>query len=97
MADLWIYGRKPAAAVRYRHGGFNATFPMNGHTVVEQAGIERERAAQRAAREAAERDRPPSPEGYEAQNVLSFPERAARGKRGSGAARPGKRPGPYRD
>ncbi len=98
MSDLWIFGRKPAATVRYRHGGFNATFPMNWHTVIEQAGIERERAAQHAAREAAERERPQRTEGAEASNVLRFPERASRAKRGGGGpSRPGKRPGPYRD
>lgn len=37
MADLWIFGRKPHGLVRYRHGGFNATFPMNTHTVTAQA------------------------------------------------------------
>lgn len=96
MSDLWIYARKPAATVRFRHGGFNATFPMNGHTVIEQAGIERERAAQRAAREAAERDRPTRAEGRDAHNVISFAERS-RHKRQSAPTRPGKRPGPYRD
>lgn len=97
MADLWIFGRRPAGSVRYRHGGFNATFPMNSHTVEEQAGLAREHAAQRAAREADERDRPPRAEGFDAQNVLSFPERTSRAKRGGGPSRPGKRPGPYRD
>ena len=103
MSNLWIYGRKPAATVRYRHGGFNATFPMNGHTVIEQAGLERERAAHVAAIEAAEREHPPRPDGFDAQNVLSFPERASRAKRGTagpsrpGPPRPGKRPAPYRD
>lgn len=92
MSDLWIFGRKPAATIRYRHGGFNATFPMNGHTVIEQAGIELERAAV----EAAERERPARAEGRDAHNVISFAERS-RHKRNSPPTRPGKRPGPYRD
>ena len=96
MADLWIYGRKPAASVRYQHGGLNATFPMNGHTVLEQIGLTVERDAAQAAREAAERERPRK-EGFEAANVLHFSSRAARGSRGSQPGRtnsrsPGKRP-----
>lgn len=92
MADLWIFGRRPAATVRYRHGGFNATFPMNGHTVAEQAGLTRERAEAQAAREAAERERPRL-EGFDAHNVLSFQSRGSRGSRSKKSPR-GKRPGP---
>ncbi len=70
---------------------------MNDHTVLEQAGIRREHDAA-AAREAAERDRRPRKDGYEAHNVISFRDRASRAGRGNaGPTRPGKRPGPYRD
>ena len=93
MTDLWVYGRKPAASVRYQHGGLNATFPMNDHTVLEQIGLTVERDAARAAREAAERDRPRK-EGFEASNVLQFQSRAARASRGTTPSRPGKRPSP---
>lgn len=97
MADLWIFGRKPAALVRHRHGGFNATFPMNGDTVVEQAG---RTLALDAAREKAERhaaERPPPIEGHDAQNVIRFQPRAARGQRGGPNPRHSNRPGPHRD
>lgn len=98
MSDLWIFHRLPAARVRSRHGGFNATFPMNAHTVLEQAGLALEYEAAKAARDKAERDRPPRPEGFEAANVLSFRDRAGRAGRGAQKpGRPGKRPGPYRD
>ncbi len=97
MADLWIFGRKPAAMVRHRHGGFNATFPMNGDTVVEQAGLTR---AAHAAREKAEQSGikpPPRIEGREAQNVLSFQDRGSRAKRATQSPRNGGRPSPYRE
>jgi hypothetical protein len=108
MADLWIYGRKPAALVRHRHGGFNATFPMNGDTVEEQAGRMRDLTAARERAARSEKDRPPRIEGMEAQNVLRFQPRAARGDsrggdgrggdgRGGGHGPRGGRPGPYRD
>ena len=94
MADLWIFGRRPAALVRHRHGGFNATFPMNSDTVVEQAGRTRAAHAERSAVET-----PLPVEGHEATNVLPFQPRAERGKRGgpgSGGRATG-RPAPYRD
>lgn len=85
MSDLWIFGRRPAARVRHRHGGFNATFPMNFHTVEEQVGLFNERAA--AAKEADERARvnppPPVEDGRGAGNVLTFTPRADRGSRGA--------------
>ncbi len=96
MSDLWIFGRRQAARVRYRHGGFNATFPMNFHTVEEQAGLFVERVA---AQEAA--DRAPSAgapvEGREAGNVIAFQPRADRGSRGAqaGENRLGRRPAPF--
>lgn len=93
MADLWIYGRKPAASVRYQHGGLNATFPMNSHTVLEQIGLTIERVAAQAAREAAEQTHPRK-EGFEASNVLQFQSRASRTSRGNQPTRPGKRPSP---
>ena len=93
MSDLWIFGRRPTARVRYRHGGFNATFPMNFHTVEEQVGLFEELAA---AREAAERARPEAGAG-EGGNVIAFQPRADRGARGGqgGDNRHGRRPGPF--
>ncbi|MDW3204505.1 MAG: hypothetical protein R8L07_03100 [Alphaproteobacteria bacterium] len=97
MADLWIFGRKPAALVRHRHGGFNATFPMNGDTVVEQAGLTLARDAAREKAERAEAERPPRVDGRDAQNVLSFQPRANRGTRNAHSPRHGGRPAPFRD
>jgi len=97
MADLWIYKRRPASLVRHKHGGFNATFPMNADTVVERAGrmkadsIAREKAAN------AEADAPPRVDGHDAQNVLSFQSRSPRGTRGPQPGRPGGRSSPHRD
>lgn len=96
MSDLWIFGRRPTALVRHRHGGFNATFPMNGHTVAEQIGLTLQRAA--AAEEAAERARrEPTPlDGFEAGNVVAFQPRGGRaGRGGASDGRPGRRPGPF--
>lgn len=82
MSDLWIYGRRPAGVTRHRHGGFNAAFPMNFHTVEEQAGLMRAAAAEaaRMARiaplvESIRRD------GFEAQNVIRLQPRASRVER----------------
>lgn len=97
MADLWIFGRRPAARVRHRHGGFNATFPMNGDTVVEQAGRARARNAAREKAERAAAARPPRVEGHEAQNVLRFQPRGGRSQRGAQPPRHSGRPGPYRE
>lgn len=84
MAELWVFDRKPCCMVRYRHGGFNATFPMNHHTVVEQA-IQREADLKQAEAEAA---RPVETRN----NVLSFNDRRARTGRAP-SLRGGKRPG----
>lgn len=97
MADLWIFGRKPAALVRHRHGGFNATFPMNSDTVVEQAGRTLAADAAREKAEMAEATQPPRVDGRDAQNVLSFQARGARGNRNPHKPRQGGRPAPYRD
>ncbi|NMM45840.1 hypothetical protein HH303_15190 [Rhodospirillaceae bacterium KN72] len=97
MADLWIFGRKPAAMVRHRHGGFNATFPMNGDTVVEQAGRTRDMDAAREQAERSAAELPPRIEGREAQNVLSFQPRGRGTQRGGHKPRQGGRPAPYRD
>lgn len=93
MADLWIFGRRPAARIRHLHGGFNATFPMNSDTVVEQAG--RTRAADDARGES---EKAVAVEGYEATNVLPFQPRTERAKRGANAGRSSSaRPTSYRD
>lgn len=93
MADLWIFGRRPAAMVRHRHGGFNATFPMNGDTVVEQIDLMNARSAARKS----ESQRPPRVEGHDAQNVVRFQPRGSRSDRASQSPRGAGRPGPYRD
>lgn len=92
MADLWVFGRRPSAMVRHRHGGFNATFPMNQDTVVEQAGITRAAYAESLAAEKSS-----VIEGLEASNVLTFKPRAERGKRGPVNGRPNSRPHPFRE
>ena len=97
MADLWIFGRKPAAMVRHRHGGFNATFPMNGDTVVEQAGLTRDANAAREKAESSGIKPPPRIEGRGAQNVLSFQSRGDRAQRTNLRPRNRGRPGPYRE
>ena len=33
---LRTWGRRPSCAIRYDHGGYNASFPMNDHTVIGQ-------------------------------------------------------------
>ncbi len=35
-----FFNRKPACSIRQKHGGFNSTFPMNHHTVIQQAAIQ---------------------------------------------------------
>lgn len=40
MFSVKIFGRKPSSLVRQKHGGFNSTFPMNYHTVIQQAAIQ---------------------------------------------------------
>ncbi len=40
MSSLRVFGRRPASHVRQKHGGFNSTFPMNYHTVIEQAALQ---------------------------------------------------------
>lgn len=97
MADLWVFGRKPAAMVRHRHGGFNATFPMNSDTVTEQAGRTRDAEAAREVEARSEATKAPRIEGHDAQNVLSFQPRGSRVQRGAAKPRSGGRPGPYRD
>lgn len=87
MADLWIFGRKPHGVVRYRHGGFNATFPMDTHTVTVQAVLRE--ANLKEQEEAA--DAPPKPEPHRS-NVINFADRRTRSGRAP-SLRGGKRPG----
>ncbi len=28
MSGVWTYGRRPSGVVRYRHGGYNALYPL---------------------------------------------------------------------
>jgi hypothetical protein len=97
MADLWIFGRRPAAMVRHRHGGFNATFPMNHDTVVEQVDRMNALSAAREKARTSEAQRPPRVEGLDAQNVVRFQPRSPRADRGNQGPRGAGRPGPYRD
>ncbi|WP_259781468.1 hypothetical protein [Aestuariispira ectoiniformans] len=93
MADLWIFGRKPHGLVRYRHGGFNATFPMNTHTVTAQAVL-READMKREQEDAQAAPRP----DMQRNNVISFADRRTRAGRAPslrGGKRPGDGPNPY--
>lgn len=87
MADLWIFGRKPHGIVRYRHGGFNATFPMNTHTVVAQAVL-REEDLKKQQEDAQSHPRVEP----QRSNVISFADRRTRAGRAP-SLRGGKRPG----
>ena len=92
MPDLWVYKRRPNSLARHKHGGFNASFPMNGHTVVGQIMLD-EWARKVEELKSAE------PEDLEARNnVLSFADRRGRVQRAP-SARGVKRPGdnPTRD
>ncbi len=40
MPLIRFFNRKPACYIRQKHGGFNSTFPMNHHTVIQQAAIQ---------------------------------------------------------
>lgn len=93
MADLWIYGRKPNGIVRYRHGGFNATFPMNTHTVAAQAVL-REEDLKKQQEDAQRNLRMDAPRN----NVINFADRRTRAGRAPslrGGKRPGDTSGPY--
>ncbi|RED45077.1 hypothetical protein [Aestuariispira insulae] len=88
MPDLWVYKRRPNSVTRHKHGGFNASFPMNGHTVVGQIALDelaRQVEAARAAEPAAAENR---------SNVLSFADRRSRASR-TPSLRGGKRPGDH--
>ena len=96
MSDLWIFGRRPSSMVRYRHGGFNATFPMNLHTVIEQVALREAIIAAEEQMAAVEAQR--RPDGPAESNVISFSERRTRADRGKHHGGRGQRgPGSLRD
>lgn len=89
MSDLWIFGRRPSSMVRYRHGGFNATFPMNLHTVIEQVALREAIIAAEEQMAAVEAQR--RPDGPVESNVISFADRRTRADRGKHHGGRGKR------
>lgn len=95
MSGLWTYGRRPCCVVRYRHGGYNAIYPLAAGETFDGVA-----ETQRQERKAAE-GRPEQPQqGWRlgkktveapksGDNVLSFPGTSPRRKpRDSGRAGP---------
>lgn len=64
---LWIWGRRQNSIARFEHGGYNASFPINDHTVLAQ--IFYMKAAEEAEKDAQSRilKRGPRP-----SNILQF-------------------------
>lgn len=54
MSGLWTYGRRPSCITRYRHGGYNAIYPLAAGEVFDGvAEVQRlERAEQEALQKA---------------------------------------------
>lgn len=77
MSDLWAYGRRPSCLIRYRHGGYNAIYPLGYGEVFEGvAATQRfERAAAEGLLDSMIVEAKPTPD-----NVLRFPGTAARRK-----------------
>ena len=69
---LRIWGRRPACRMRYDHGGYNSSFPMNEHTVLFQILIQ-QLEAELTAKET-ERRRLSGPPARRS-NILRFPAR----------------------
>lgn len=92
MSTIWTYGRRPSSILRYRHGGYNAIYPLaqgeTFHAVAET--IRQERVAAESAGDGAvlETVRQPVPSE---NNILKFPSGASRRKqrdlKGRGTAR----------
>jgi len=90
MPDLWVYKRRPNSTTRHKHGGFNASFPMNGHTVIGQMALDE---WARKVEEIRKAQAEAAPVEAEASNILSFADRRGRAARAPSTHRGGKRPG----
>lgn len=54
MSGLWTYGRRPSCITRYRHGGYNAIYPLAPDDVFEGvAEIQRQERAEKILQEEA--------------------------------------------
>jgi len=88
MSTIWTYGRRPSSIVRYRHGGYNAIYPLaqgeTFHAVAET--LRQERMSAEAGGEGAVMDAPRGALGPES-NILSFPSAATRRKQREGKGR----------
>ncbi|MEQ9488929.1 MAG: hypothetical protein RIM72_08040 [Alphaproteobacteria bacterium] len=87
MSDLWAYGRRPSCLIRYRHGGYNAIYPLAyGEEFEGIAATQRfERAAAEGHLDSMIVEAKPTPD-----NVLRFPGAAARRKPRDQASKSGR-------
>ncbi len=79
MSNIWTYGRRPSSVVRYRHGGYNAIYPLaHGETFSGVAETQRlERMAADGGGDVIASDAPVVTVSSE-NNVLRFPNRRKR-------------------
>lgn len=92
MSLLWAYGRRPSCTVRYRHGGYNAIYPL-AHGEVFEAVEETQRLNRLVADGRGDHVYAEPVSKPAADNVLRFPGPARRKSRDS-AGRSHKRHGP---
>ena len=90
MSSVKILGRKPSSQARQKHGGFNSTFPMNFHTVIQQAAIQ-DAFNQAIILRAEAIKRAGGPEVPRESNILNFAERSGRLRRENRPCRPARR------
>ncbi len=38
MTNIWVYGRRPSSFLRYRHGGYNALYPLHSESFFDGQG-----------------------------------------------------------
>ncbi|RVU36631.1 hypothetical protein EOI86_15735 [Hwanghaeella grinnelliae] len=79
MSNVWTYGRRPSSVVRYRHGGYNAIYPLaHGETFNGVAETQRlERLAAEGGLDVIAVEAPTVTVSGES-NVLRFPNRRKR-------------------
>lgn len=79
MSNVWTYGRRPSSVVRYRHGGYNAIYPLaHGETFNGVAETQRqERLAAEGGGDLIAAEAPSVTVSGES-NVLRFPNRRKR-------------------
>ena len=87
MTNLWAHGRRPSCLIRYRHGGYNAIYPLGfGEVFDGVAATQRfERAAAEGLLDTMITEAKPTPD-----NVLRFPGAASRRKPRDQAAKNGR-------